>query len=168
MFSDEGVGVHLSRLIKRKYRFASAEHSIDIIDGGTLAQRLTPIIVQYDYCVIFDCVSADNATVGDVFFFDYEDMPQGVCWQGSAHEVEMLQTLSMMDLLGDRPQTKIIGIIPQVVGGTTLQMTDSTQKGALVMEQALITHLKKLGVEVEIVDPNITIQQVADTFGQEP
>jgi hydrogenase maturation protease len=167
MFSDEGVGVHLSRLIKRKYRFVSAEHTIEIIDGGTLAQLLTPIIAQYDYCVIFDCVSADNAAIGDVFFFDYEDMPRGVRWQGSAHEVEMLQTLAMMDLLGDRPKTKIIGIIPRVVGGTTLQMTESTQKGAVLMEQTLITHLKELGVEAKIVDPDITIQQVADEFGRE-
>jgi hydrogenase maturation protease len=166
MFSDEGIGVHLSRLLKRKYRFSSAEHTIEIVDGGTLAQLLTPIIAQFDYCLIFDCISADDADFGDVFFFDYEDMPRGVHWQGSAHEVEMLQTLAMMDMLGDRPRTKIIGIVPQVVGDTTLTMTESAKKGALVMEQTAIAHIKDLGVAVETIEPELTIQQVANEFGR--
>ncbi|MDR1911745.1 MAG: HyaD/HybD family hydrogenase maturation endopeptidase [Helicobacteraceae bacterium] len=167
MFSDEGVGAHLSRLLKQKYRFSSVNHTIDIADGGTLAQLLAPLIAAYDYLIIFDCVCADNGEVGDVYFFDYKDMPNGVNWQGSAHEVEMLQTLSMMDLLGDRPTTKIIGVVPQIVEGTTLTMSEAIQNSAIVMEKTAIKHLEELGFLVETIDPNITIQQVADNFGKE-
>jgi hydrogenase maturation protease len=166
MFSDEGVGAHLSRLLKRKYRFSSLEHTIDILDGGTLAQLLTPVIAQYDYCIIFDCLNADNAEVGDVFFFDYEDMPRGVNWQGSAHEAETLQTLAMMDLLGDRPPVKIIGAIPARVEGTTLKLTETMRKSAIVMERAAIKHLTELGFQIEAIEPDLTIQRVADEFGQ--
>jgi hydrogenase maturation protease len=167
MFSDEGVGAHLSRLLKRKYRFSSAEHTIEIVDGGTLAQLLTPIIAQNDYAIIFDCISADNAAVGEVYFFDYEDMPRNVNWQGSAHEVEMLQTLAMMDMLGDRPRTKIIGVIPERIEATTLELSESVQQGAIVMEKTAIKHLREIGFSVEEIEPNLTIAQVAREFGQE-
>jgi hydrogenase maturation protease len=167
MFSDEGVGAHLSRLLQRKYRFSSAEHTLKIVDGGTLAQLLTPIIAESDYAIIFDCISADDAAIGEVYFFDYEDMPRGVSWQGSAHEVEMLQTLSMMDLTGDRPRAKIIGVIPERIESTTLELSERVQKGAIIMEQTAIKHLAELGFTIETIEPNLTISQVAREFGRD-
>ncbi|MDR0761873.1 MAG: HyaD/HybD family hydrogenase maturation endopeptidase [Campylobacteraceae bacterium] len=167
MFSDEGVGVHLCRYIQKKYRFISLEHTLDFIDGGTLAERLIPIIVEYDYVIILDCISADGGEFGDVYFFDFDDIPKHISWQGSAHEVEMLQTLMMMDIVGDRPTTKIIGIIPKVVEGTTLKLTDEVIKGSETMERVLTGHLKELGFSVEVINDEINIQSEAYKFGQD-
>lgn len=144
MFSDEGVGVHLCRLIEEKYEFYSCEHTMDFIDGGTLAERLIPIIAEYDYVIIFDCVDANNGNIGDVYFFDVENIPESITFQGSVHEVEMLQTLSMMDMLGDRPTTKIIGIIPEVIEETTLRLTDKIISGSALMEKIFLKHVQEL------------------------
>jgi len=162
MFSDEGVGVHLCHLVQQKYAFTSSKHSVDFVDGGTLAERLTPIIAQYDYAIIFDCVSANGGEIGDVYFFDFEDIPDSITWQGSAHEVEMLQTLMMMDLAGDRPKTKIIGIIPQVIDITTLELTPAVREGSTLMEKTFLNHMRELGFEVEVKEPTLTIQAVAN------
>ncbi|MDR1460117.1 MAG: HyaD/HybD family hydrogenase maturation endopeptidase [Campylobacteraceae bacterium] len=167
MFSDEGIGVHLCRYIQQKYCFTSSTHTLDFVDGGTLAERLIPIIVQYDYVVILDCISAEGGEFGDVYFFDFDDIPKHISWQGSAHEVEMLQTLTMMDIVGDRPKTKIIGIIPKVVEGTTLKLTDEIIKGSKTMENVLIRHLKELEFEIEVMNEKIDIQCEAYKFGQD-
>jgi len=161
MFSDEGVGVHLCRLVEQKYAFSSSEHSITFVDGGTLAERLIPIIVEYDYLIVLDCVDASDGQIGDVYFFDFENVPNSISFQGSAHEVEMLQTLTMMDMVGDRPPTKIIGVIPEVVADTTLKMTPAVLKGSLVMEKTLIKHLSELGFTCNQIS-DIDIQSVAD------
>ena len=161
MFSDEGVGVHLCHLVEQKYKFTSRDHTVDFVDGGTLAERLIPIIVEYDHLIIFDCVSANGGEIGDVYFFDFEDVPDSINWHGSAHEVEMLQTLMMMDMVGDRPPTKIIGIIPEVVEGTTLKMTESVRKNSKIMEEVLLKHMKELGFDIEVVQ-ELDIQDVAD------
>lgn len=166
MFSDEGVGVHLCRLIEQKYAFSSTKHTIDFVDGGTLAQRLIPIIAEYDYCIIFDTVDVDNALIGDVYFFDFENIPNGVKFQGSVHEVEMLHTLSMMDMVGDRPPTKIIGIIPKVIAETTLQMTDAIIDGSKLMEKIFLKHIKELEFEYNQRN-NLNIQEVANNSCQE-
>ena len=163
MFSDEGIGVHLCRLIEKKYEFLSNEHTLDFIDGGTLAQRLIPIITQYDYIIIFDCVDACDGSVGDVYFFDFENIPDSILFQGSAHEVEMLQTLNMIDMMGDRPTTKIIGIVPKVIEKTTFKMTEEVIKGSEIMEKIFLKHLKKLGFEYRQAN-DIDIQTVADKF----
>jgi len=162
MFSDEGVGVHLCRLVEQKYAFSSSEHTLTFIDGGTLAERLIPIIVEYDYLIVLDCVDANDGEIGDVYFFDFENVPNSITWQGSVHEVEMLQTLSMMDLVGDRPPTKIVGIIPEVIEDTTLQLTDAVIKGSVVMESVLLKHLVELGFSYQQIS-DIDIQSVANT-----
>lgn len=162
MFSDEGVGVHLCHLVQQKYSFHSDVDSVDFVDGGTLADRLIPLIAKYDYVIIFDCVDANDGKIGDVYFFDFEDVPNSITWQGSAHEVEMLQTLTMMDLYGDRPKTKVIGIIPEVVDITTFELTSAVKKGSAIMEKTFVDHMRSIGFEVMEKDPNINIQDVAN------
>lgn len=162
MFSDEGVGVHLCRLVEQKYQFSSNTHTLTFVDGGTLAQLLIPIIAQYEYLIVLDCVDASDGEIGDVYFFDFEDVPSSITWQGSAHEVEMLQTLMMMDMVGDRPPTKVVGIIPEVVSDTTLQMTPAVLKGSKIMESVLLKHLVELGFSYQQVS-DIDIQSVANS-----
>ena len=161
LFGDEGIGVHLANFIDEKYDF-KGPHQVDIIDGGTLAQRLIPIITEYDKVFVFDCVDVDEANIGDVYFFDFRDVPECVTWQGSAHEVEMLQTLQMIDMMGDLPETKIIGVVPYVIGeDTTFSITPEVQKAAELMERILITELKKLGVEPVIKNDKVKLTEIA-------
>ena len=158
--ADEGVGVHLCRTLEKNYKFSSNEHTLDFIDGGTLAQRLIPVIAEYDYMIMLDCVDANDGQIGDVYFFDFENVPNSISWQGSAHEVEMLQTLMMMDMSGDRPPTKIIGIIPEVIADTTLEMTKPVVEGSRLMEKIFLKHISELGFSYEKV-ADFDIQEVA-------
>jgi len=161
LFGDEGIGVHLANFIDEKYEF-KGPHQVDIIDGGTLAQRLIPIITEYDKVFVFDCVDVDEANIGDVYFFDFRDVPECVSWQGSAHEVEMLQTLQMIEMMGDLPETKIIGVVPYVIGeDTTFSITPEVQKAAELMEKILITELKKLGVEPVVKNDKVKLTEIA-------
>ncbi|NPA11594.1 MAG: HyaD/HybD family hydrogenase maturation endopeptidase [Epsilonproteobacteria bacterium] len=159
LFGDEGIGVHIVNYLDEKYDFGE---NVDLIDGGTLAQRLIPIIVDYDKVFIFDCVDVDDGKIGDVYFFDFLDVPECVTWQGSAHEVEMLQTLEMIHMMGDLPDTKIIGVVPYVIGeDTTFSLTDEVVEASKLMEKILINELKKLGVEVKVKNPDVDIREIA-------
>jgi len=146
LFGDEGIGVHFINYMGTKYQF-NGEHSIDLVDGGTLAQRLIPIIVEYDRLIIIDTINAPGVKAGEVYFFDFEAVPDVLDWQGSAHEVEMLQTLNMMDLAGDRPQTMIMGVVPTVIEAIEFSLSKGVTDAVTLMESTLIDHLKTLGVE---------------------
>jgi len=107
-------------------------------------------------------VDANDGEIGDVYFFDFENVPKSISWQGSAHEVEMLQTLIMMDMVGDRPPTKIIGIVPEVIADTTVIMTDPVLKGSALMEKIFLKHMSELGFDYEKV-ADFDIQDVAQS-----
>jgi len=158
LFGDEGIGVHFINYIGQKYRFKGTHH-LDIVDGGTLAQRLIPIMVEYDQIIIIDTINAPEAKAGELYFFDFEAVPSTVDWQGSAHEVEMLQTLNMMDLAGDRPPTMIMGIVPTVIEMTEFSLSQGVADAIPLMEKTLLNYLKTLGVE-SIQRDEITIDSV--------
>jgi len=150
-------------LIEKKYKFISKEHSVDVIDGGTLAQILIPIITEYDRVFLIDCVDVDDAKIGDVYCFDFDKVPDFITWEGSAHEVEMLQTLQMIEMMGDLPPVKIIGVIPYVIGeNSTFKMTDEVLKASKLMEKIIVDEIKKLDIEVSI-NKDLSIQDVAST-----
>jgi len=152
LFGDEGVGAHMANLLQEKYQFISDEHQVDVLDGGTLAQRLIPIITDgYERVVLIDCVNVDDANIGDVYCFDFNKVPDYITWNGSAHEVEMLQTLQMTELMGDLPPVKIVGVVPYVIGeDSTFSMTDEVVKATLVMERTIIDYIESFGIEVKI------------------
>ena len=161
LFGDEGVGPHLANLIDEKYSFESEEHSVDIIDGGTLANRLIPIITDYNNVLIIDCVNVADGDIGDVYNFNFNDVPDFITWEGSAHEVEMLQTLQMIEMLGDLPPTKIVGVIPYVIGeNSTFSMTPQVLKASLVMEATIIKYIESFGVKTAI-KKETTIEEVS-------
>jgi hydrogenase maturation protease len=95
-------------------------------------------------------------------------MPGYIKWNGSAHEVEMLQTLQMIEMMGDLPPVKIVGVIPYVIAeDTTFSMTDEVVKASLTMEKLIIDHIKSFGVDVEVKNNDLKITDVAkDTYSK--
>lgn len=161
LFGDEGIGVHLSNFLKLNYTF-SGENEVEFVDGGTLATMLIPLITSYDKVLILDCVSVDNAQIGEVYYFDFDNVPRIITWAGSAHEVEMLQTLRLAAINGDLPPVKIIGIIPEVIGeDTAFTLSDAVKEGAKTMERLALTFLQENGINAQRVD-NRDLQEVAN------
>ena len=161
LFGDEGIGVHLCNYLKVNYRFQT-QHELDFIDGGTLAQSLIPLITSYDEVLILDCVSVEGASVGEVYHFPFSKVPNIISWAGSAHEVEMLQTLRMIEVMGDLPPVSVIGIVPFVIGEeTTFSLSEPLKEGAKVMESLAIDFLSRLGVDSQKTR-DIPLQVVAE------
>ena len=162
LFGDEGIGVHLSNFLKVNYAFKSPKHSLQIIDGGTLAQGLIPLITENDFVILLDCINADNAKIGDVFAFDFSSVPLNVNWQGTAHEVEMLQTLKMIELMGDLPTIKIVATIPHILeSDTTFELSKTIKDSAKTMQNEVFKILESIGFEIEKIG-DMPLQEVAN------
>lgn len=162
LFGDEGIGVHLSNFLKVNYAFKSHEHSLQIIDGGTLAQALIPLITESDFVILLDCINADNAKIGDVFAFDFNNVPLSINWQGTAHEVEMLQTLKMIEMLGDLPTIKIVATIPHILeSDTSFELSQTIKDSALIMQDEVFKILESLEFEIEKIG-DMPLQEVAN------
>ncbi|WP_072681916.1 HyaD/HybD family hydrogenase maturation endopeptidase [Arcobacter sp. LA11] len=162
LFQDEGIGAHFIHYLDEKYEFSSDKNSVSILDGGTLAQRLIPEIIKYDEVFVVDCIDALNSKAGDVYFFDFLNSPDEIDWQGSAHEVEMLQTLNMIKMNGDLPSTNVLGVIPKrVADDTTFELSDEIIKAVITMEDTIIKALKDLDIKTKIKKEDITIEEIS-------
>lgn len=162
LFGDEGVGAHFVHYLDEKYHFES-ENEIVLLDGGTLAHQLIPLIVQFDEVVLIDCIENEEGKYGDVFFFDFKNIPPKMSWQGSAHEVETLQTLEMMRTNGDIPSLKIIGVVPRRIGSDpTFMLSTEVLNAVKVMEKVLIQHLLELDPKCKITqNDSVNIEEIA-------
>ena len=161
LFQDEGIGAHFIHYLDEKYEFISDEHTVSIVDGGTLAQRLIPLIVKFDELIVVDCIDANDSKPGDVYFFDYHKAPSYINWQGSAHEVEMLQTLNMIDMNKDLPKTNVLGVIPKrVADDTTFELSAEIIDAVRLMEDVIIKHLSLMNIELKIKNET-TIEHIA-------
>ena len=148
--------------LKLNFDFTSKDNSVEFVDGGTLANMLIPLIADYDEVLLLDCVSVGGANVGDVYSFDFDNIPQSITWTGSAHEVEMLQTLNLMRLMGDLPHVHVIGIIPEVIGeDTAFTLSDSLLNGSTTMIDSALLHLENLGFSITRKD-NKALQEIAN------
>ena len=165
----DGANSNLSGDLARrggfKFNADGANSELRFIDGGTLAMALTPLIAQADVLIVVDCISADGGETGEVYFFGYEQMPPAVSWNGSAHEVEMLETLRLMELAGDLPRTKILGIVPKRIEPMSFELSTQAQEGANLMEKTLLNELSRLGFSYEKI-ANFSVSDIALEFSK--
>ncbi|WP_221281051.1 HyaD/HybD family hydrogenase maturation endopeptidase [Helicobacter gastrocanis] len=161
LLGDEGVGVHLCRQLQCNYAFSG--QNLDFMDGGTMAQALIPWIVEYEKILLLDCVSVAGASVGEVFCFDFANIPPNITWAGSAHEVEMLQTLKLTALMGDLPPTTIIGLIPKIVpDSTTFNLSPAMLEGAQTAKAKALEILQAWGVTATPKPKPLGLQEIAN------
>ena len=138
---------------------------ISFIDGGTLASFLMPTMAEFDEILLVDCIDADGAKGGEVYFFDYDAMPKQINWSGSAHEVEMLQTLQMMDLCGDLPHVKILAVVPQRIEEASFKLSSVILESSKIMEKTALKYLSDLGFAHEKI-ADLSAQDIADRFAK--
>ena len=144
---------------------SSSADQIRFIDGGTLASFLMPTMAEFDEILLVDCIDADGAKGGEVYFFDYDAMPKQISWSGSAHEVEMLQTLQMMDLCGDLPHVKILAVVPRRIEEASFKLSSVILQSSKIMEKTALKHLSDLGFAHEKI-ADLSAQDIADRFAK--
>ncbi|UCZ57757.1 HyaD/HybD family hydrogenase maturation endopeptidase [Desulfurispirillum indicum] len=164
LLGDEGIGVQAAMCLRQNLEFIGP-HEVDILDGGTLAHQLIPTMALYNHLVIIDAIRADDVAPGEVYFFDMDRVPTGVTWKSTVHEVEMLQSLSMMELVGDRPQTFVLGVVPLEITGLSFTLSPAVTAAYGVIERTLTEHLVGLGMVVRKVQHH-PVEKIADVLRQ--
>ena len=144
---------------------SNSADQISFIDGGTLASFLMPTMAEFDEILLVDCIDAEGAEGGEVYFFDYDAMPKQISWSGSAHEVEMLQTLQMMDLCGDLPHVKILAVVPQRIEEASFKLSSAILESSKIMEKTALKYLSDLGFAHEKI-ADLSAQDIADRFAK--
>ncbi|MHC1702165.1 MAG: HyaD/HybD family hydrogenase maturation endopeptidase [Humidesulfovibrio sp.] len=108
LFTDEGIGVSAVDEMARIY---DVPDNVTLMDGGTLGTRLMDPIMNCDLLIVVDAVLGDGPA-GSVYRLTGEDLRKSLAFKDSMHQTDLVDTLIMCEIVGNRPEAVIIGMEP--------------------------------------------------------
>ena len=136
LLMDEGIGVHAVREIWDK----QWPENVEFLDGGTFTQDLFYVFEKYDYILVLDVIRAGKEP-GTIYRVEEKDLVENEKQALSLHDIDLLDSLRMASLLGNRPGLTVIGIEPEKIDwGTEMTAT---------LQDRLDTFVKKAQTEIK-------------------
>ena len=113
LLKDEGIGVHVVRALQ-EMSLASPDGDVEVIDGGTSPDALDAA-EGADKLIIVDAAQG-GCEPGTVYRFRPDDVSAEPKLLTSLHDLGLLDSLRMMEALGNPPrETVIIAVEPAEV-----------------------------------------------------
>jgi len=108
LLMDEGIGVHaVHELMKETW-----PDDVDFIDGGTFTQDIFYLFREYETILVLDIVKAGKAP-GTIYRLSESDLRKDESQTLSLHHIDLLDSLSMTELMGHKPELHVLGIEPK-------------------------------------------------------
>ena len=108
LYTDEGLGVHAIREIEAGYSFSD---NVTLLEGGTMGKLLMHAIMDCDRLIVVDAVLGGHEP-GSVYRLVDEGLRKSLGFHDSQHQVDLVDTLVSCELIGNRPETVVIGMEP--------------------------------------------------------
>lgn len=108
LFSDEGLGVHALRHLEAHYRFSD---NVTLMDGGTMGKLLMHPLMEHDVALVMDAVLGGEEP-GSIYRLVDEGLRKSLGFRDSQHQVDLVDTLIICELIGKRPKAVVIGMEP--------------------------------------------------------
>lgn len=142
LMQDDGIGVWAVRRLAETYDLPA---HVRLVDGGVAGLRCLPEFEGAEHLLIIDAVSGKESP-GAIYRLTPEDLSarQGPFF--SAHEVGIVELISVAQMLGKLPQTRILGVQPQEVRDVGLDLTPMLRGVLPRVVEAAVGELQALGV----------------------
>lgn len=111
LHKDEGVGVHVAQRLGD----TPLPRDVQVIDCGTSLLDVVSFIEKAERLILVDAIRT-GAQPGTIFKLRDKDISEHPRKLVSLHQLGLLEALEMVDKLGKRPPTTIIGVEPKDVG----------------------------------------------------
>lgn len=111
LLTDEGVGVHV---VNRLAEFNLPE-GVELVDGGTNTYDLVDVFSSADHLIIVDALKAGDEP-GAIYRAQLDELGlKPSAGAISLHELNFMEAMHMVRLLGNNPQVVVFGIEPAVI-----------------------------------------------------
>ena len=142
LFSDEGFGIRVIEKIQKKYSFPEY---VEVVDGGVLGLNLLGTISECEYLIVVDVIR-NNGTAGSVYRLEGDEIPERMRAKNSLHQVDLLEALTLCKALDNVPETVILGIEPEDIETTSLELTPAVREKIDDIIALVLKELDDLGV----------------------
>ena len=109
LLSDEGVGVHVAN----KLMEMDLPPGVQVVEGGTDGFRLMNVVTGASRLIVVDAIKGGGPP-GSIYRFDIKDAPTYPDeYKTSVHQIGILEVVHLSELIGEAPETTIIGVEPK-------------------------------------------------------
>ena len=149
LLKDEGVGVKAIEKLLGEYTFSP---NVELLDGGTLGMALMDPIMACDRLVVVDAV-VDGRDPGTIYHLTGIEMGKSVAFKNSMHQTDLLETLATCKLLGNCPETVVIGVEPKDFDPWGTELTPPVQARLEDVCQAVLREIRESGGDYHVKAP---------------
>lgn len=119
LLRDEGVGVRALQRLEAEYEFPA---NVELVDGGVQALNLLAVLDRADKLIVLDAVRG-GAEPGELHVFDWDEIPPRINYKDSIHQIDFVETMSVMAFAGNPPQTTVVGVEPESIEDWDLELS---------------------------------------------
>lgn len=141
LFTDEGIGVRCIERMQQDFTFSD---NVTLMDGGTLGTKLMGPILESDYLIVCDAVLCGDAP-GSVYRLMGEDLRKSLAFRDSMHQTDLVDTLGMCELVGNRPEAIVIGMEPADYHTMALELSETADRSMPVMIESVVREILSAG-----------------------
>lgn len=141
LFTDEGIGVRCIERMQQDFAFSD---NVTLMDGGTMGTKLMGPILESDYLIVCDAVLCGDAP-GSVYRLMGEDLRKSLAFRDSMHQTDLVDTLGMCELVGNRPQAVVIGMEPSDYHTMALELSEVADRSMPVMIESVVREILSAG-----------------------
>ena len=141
LYADEGVGVRAVERLLETYAFSD---NVTLMDGGTMGTKLMGPILESDYLIVCDAVLCGDAP-GSVYRLMGEDLRKSLAFRDSMHQTDLVDTLGMCELVGNRPEAVVIGMEPSDYHTMALELSETADRSMPVMIESVVREISSAG-----------------------
>lgn len=145
LYSDDGFGIKVVEKLQSAYSFPT---NVTIVDGGVLGVNLLGVIANAEKLIVVDTI-LNKGTPGDIHRLAGDEIPNRILGKNSMHQVDLLEALSLCRLIGNVPETVIIGVEPLDIKTLNPELTPVTAKQVDTVANIVIQELAELGVSAQ-------------------
>lgn len=142
LFTDEGFGVRVVEKMQNEYDFPD---NVSLVDGGVLGINLLGVISEADHLIVVDAIR-NKGNPGDLYRLAGDEIPERIRAKNSLHQIDFLEALTLCQALEKVPETVIVGIEPEDIETTSIDLTPITRARLTDVVQMVLEELDRLGV----------------------
>lgn len=121
LLTDDGVGVHAVQELGREEEWD--REKVDFLDGATFTQDIFYIFQRYERVLVLDTVKGGREP-GTVYRFTEENLRDNYQQRLSLHDIDLLDSLKMAELLGNKPELLVIGMEPLTISDWSMELSE--------------------------------------------
>ncbi len=147
LLGDEGLGVRVTEYIKDRF---SLPPEVSVMDGGTGALSLLGLLRDYDPVIIVDAI-ASSSSPGTLYRIPGSELPKSPPLMSTAHQLGVIDLLSMASLDGYDPDVVVIGMEPLDIS-PGLELSPLVNLRLPLVAGMVREELKRFGVDLKEID----------------